>query len=99
MFGLSELAVVLIVVVLLIGAKRLPDLARSAGKSARILKAEAKAMKEQQAADRPQSEHPADPPGTGRVVEGTVVPPGTGPVNGVTWQPAREPGPEQPRNT
>ncbi|MGW2183883.1 twin-arginine translocase TatA/TatE family subunit [Streptomyces sp. NPDC001732] len=46
MFGISELAIVLIVVVLVLGAKRLPDLARSAGKSARILKSEARAMKD-----------------------------------------------------
>jgi sec-independent protein translocase protein TatA len=45
MFGISEIAIILIVVIVLLGAKRLPDLARSAGKSARILKAEAKAMK------------------------------------------------------
>ncbi|MFJ7201460.1 MULTISPECIES: twin-arginine translocase TatA/TatE family subunit [unclassified Streptomyces] len=46
MFGISEIAIILIVVIVLLGAKRLPELARSAGKSARILKAEAKAMKE-----------------------------------------------------
>ncbi|MFF2897722.1 twin-arginine translocase TatA/TatE family subunit [Streptomyces sp. NPDC057966] len=45
MFGISEIAILLIVAIVLLGAKRLPDLARSAGKSARILKAEAKAMK------------------------------------------------------
>ncbi|WP_338894941.1 twin-arginine translocase TatA/TatE family subunit [Streptomyces sp. TG1A-60] len=44
MFGLSELAVILIVVIAVLAAKKLPDLARSAGKSARILKAEARAM-------------------------------------------------------
>ncbi|MEU6159617.1 twin-arginine translocase TatA/TatE family subunit [Streptomyces sp. NPDC047130] len=48
MFGLSELAIILIVVVLLLGAKRLPDLARAAGRSARILKAEARAAKKQE---------------------------------------------------
>lgn len=45
MFGIGELAIILIVVILVLGAKRLPDLARSAGKSARILKSEARAMK------------------------------------------------------
>ncbi|MET4920929.1 Sec-independent protein translocase subunit TatA [Streptomyces sp. PSRA5] len=45
MFGISEIAIILIVVILVFGAKKLPELARSAGKSARILKSEAKAMK------------------------------------------------------
>ncbi|WP_314613051.1 Sec-independent protein translocase subunit TatA [Streptomyces stackebrandtii] len=45
MFGISEIAIILIVVILLLGAKKLPDLARSAGKAARILKSETKAMK------------------------------------------------------
>ncbi len=45
MFGLSELAVILIVVIALILARKGPELARNAGKSARILKAEAQAMK------------------------------------------------------
>ena len=40
-----ELGLILLVVVLLFGAKKLPDLAKSLGKSARILKSEAKAMK------------------------------------------------------
>jgi sec-independent protein translocase protein TatA len=42
-----ELGLILLVVVLLFGAKKLPDLAKSLGKSARILKSEAKAMKEE----------------------------------------------------
>ncbi|MFF9012980.1 twin-arginine translocase TatA/TatE family subunit [Streptomyces sp. NPDC014870] len=45
MFGISEIAIILIVVILLVGAKKLPELARNAGKAARILKSEAKAMK------------------------------------------------------
>ncbi|WUH94440.1 Sec-independent protein translocase subunit TatA [Streptomyces sp. NBC_00433] len=40
-----ELVLILLVVILLFGAKKLPDMARSLGKSARILKSEAKAMK------------------------------------------------------
>lgn len=63
MFGLSELAVILIVVIAVLAAKRLPDLARSAGKSARILKAEARAAKDQEKLD---GEQP-------RVVQGETV--------------------------
>ncbi|MFD7066951.1 twin-arginine translocase TatA/TatE family subunit [Streptomyces sp. NPDC059913] len=65
MFGISELAIVLIVVILLFGAKKLPELARSAGKSARILKAEAKAMKEPQ--------DPGAAQGPPRVIQGETV--------------------------
>lgn len=47
MLGISELAVILLVIVAVLAVKRLPDLARSSGKAARILKSEAKAMKEE----------------------------------------------------
>ncbi|MCP9959989.1 MULTISPECIES: Sec-independent protein translocase subunit TatA [Streptomyces] len=40
-----HLAIVVGVVVLLFGSKKLPEMARSLGKSARILKSEAAAMK------------------------------------------------------
>ncbi|MGW6011390.1 twin-arginine translocase TatA/TatE family subunit [Streptomyces sp. NPDC055210] len=63
MFGLSELAVILVVVIVVLAVKKGPDLARSAGKSARILKAEKKAATE------------TAEPGAPRVVEGEVVPP------------------------
>ncbi|MFE7581958.1 Sec-independent protein translocase subunit TatA [Streptomyces gardneri] len=52
MFGISEIAIILIVVILLLGAKKLPDLARSAGKAARILKSETRAMKADGEPDR-----------------------------------------------
>ncbi|WP_327413007.1 Sec-independent protein translocase subunit TatA [Streptomyces sp. NBC_01233] len=42
-----EIFVILGVIILLFGAKKLPDMARSLGKSARILKSEAKAMKKE----------------------------------------------------
>ncbi|MBD0711837.1 MULTISPECIES: twin-arginine translocase TatA/TatE family subunit [unclassified Streptomyces] len=48
MFGISELAILLIVVIAVLGAKRLPELTRSLGKSTRILKSEARAMKSDQ---------------------------------------------------
>ncbi|ALV48374.1 twin-arginine translocase TatA/TatE family subunit [Streptomyces althioticus] len=66
MFGLSELAIILIVVIAIMLAKKGPELARNAGKSARILKAEARAMKEaeeQQATDTPP-----------RVIRGETIP-------------------------
>jgi len=40
-----EIGLILLVVVLLFGAKKIPDAARALGKSARILKSEVKAMK------------------------------------------------------
>lgn len=45
MFGLSEIAVLLIIVILLLSARKLPGLARSAGRATRILKTETRAMK------------------------------------------------------
>ena len=45
MFGLSEIAILLVVVALVVGVKKLPELARNAGKASRILKAEARVMK------------------------------------------------------
>lgn len=56
--GAPEIILILVVVILLFGAKKLPDMARSLGKSARILKSEAKAMKE----DGGSTTTPAGPP-------------------------------------
>ncbi|MGK5630072.1 Sec-independent protein translocase subunit TatA [Streptomyces sp. URMC 123] len=55
--GAPEIILILVVIILLFGAKKLPDMARSLGKSARILKSEAKAMKSE--GNQPA---PADPP-------------------------------------
>ncbi|MFD4633228.1 Sec-independent protein translocase subunit TatA [Streptomyces sp. NPDC058284] len=57
--GPTEIILILVVIVLLFGAKKLPDMARSLGKSARILKSEAKAMKSESKDD---AAAPADPP-------------------------------------
>ncbi|MFJ3670458.1 twin-arginine translocase TatA/TatE family subunit [Streptomyces sp. NPDC090106] len=62
---MSELALILLVVVVVLGIKKLPELTRSAGKAARIFKSEAKALKEQDA--------DGTRPATGPVVQGTVV--------------------------
>lgn len=65
MFGISEIALLLIVVIVLIGARRLPELMRSAGRSARILKAEGRAMKA--------GRHPDDDGPPPRVIDGDVL--------------------------
>ncbi|MEU3223390.1 Sec-independent protein translocase subunit TatA [Streptomyces sp. NPDC006976] len=46
-----HLLIVALVVIMVFGSKKLPDMARSLGKSARILKSEAKAMKADAGAD------------------------------------------------
>lgn len=61
--GVPEILLILVVVLLLFGAKKLPDMARSLGKSARILKSEAKAMKSD---GQQQQTTPADPPQPGQ---------------------------------
>ena len=45
--GTPELLIILLVVVLIFGSAKLPQLARSLGKSARILKAETKGLREE----------------------------------------------------
>ncbi|KAB1989368.1 Sec-independent protein translocase subunit TatA [Streptomyces populi] len=56
--GAPEIILILVVIILLFGAKKLPDMARSLGKSARILKSEAKAMKEEGGAQAPAAQQP-----------------------------------------
>ncbi|MEF9881930.1 Sec-independent protein translocase subunit TatA [Streptomyces sp. P9-A4] len=65
--GPTEIILILVVVILLFGAKKLPDMARSLGKSARILKSEAKAMKAED-----QQSAPADPPQAGTAAGATA---------------------------
>ncbi|MDV9187604.1 Sec-independent protein translocase subunit TatA [Streptomyces sp. SR27] len=65
--GPTEIILILVVVILLFGAKKLPDMARSLGKSARILKSEAKAMKAED-----QQSAPADPPQAGAATGATA---------------------------
>ncbi|MFJ9871073.1 Sec-independent protein translocase subunit TatA [Streptomyces sp. NPDC101165] len=64
-----HLLILLAVVVLLFGSKKLPDTARALGKSMRILKSETKAMKDDGAANEPRPEsEPAPGP---RTIPGT----------------------------
>jgi sec-independent protein translocase protein TatA len=63
-------AIVIIVLVVLFGARRLPDAARSLGRSARILKSELRAD------DTPTPDAPTEaPPATARSAEPTISSP------------------------
>ncbi|MFV5996982.1 Sec-independent protein translocase subunit TatA [Streptomyces sp. NPDC056231] len=57
-----HLLILVAVVILIFGSKKLPDTARALGKSMRILKSETKAMKDDDASNEPRPE-PAPGPG------------------------------------
>jgi sec-independent protein translocase protein TatA len=61
--GTPEILLILVVLVLLFGAKRLPDTARSLGKSMRIFKSETRAMRDDD------DEVPPAPPAAPRSIE------------------------------
>jgi sec-independent protein translocase protein TatA len=83
--------IVLLLVIVVFGAKRLPDSARALGKSMRILKAEAKGLKDDDAPKAPATA-PAPPP----VVQAPALPvaPVTPPVIASPEQSAQ---PQQPQ--
>ncbi|WP_416967741.1 Sec-independent protein translocase subunit TatA [Streptomyces sp. 4F14] len=56
-----HLLIVAIVVIVLFGSKKLPDTARALGKSMRILKSEAKAMKEENPTGPAETSDPVTP--------------------------------------
>ena len=64
-----EIILILMVLLLLFGAKKLPDLSRSMGRSLRIFKAEVKDLKSDDEKDTPTSTRPREV--EGRVVDGT----------------------------
>ncbi|MER6331543.1 Sec-independent protein translocase subunit TatA [Streptomyces sp. NPDC014983] len=72
-----HLVLLVLVIVLVFGSKKLPDMARSLGKSARILKSEAKAMKDdggkQNATSAQSAEEPAPAQRTIQAAPGDVT--------------------------
>ena len=64
-----HIAVLVVVLILLFGAKRLPDAARSLGRSMRILKAETKGLAEDDVTGK------AEAPSGRQPLEGQVTPP------------------------
>jgi len=76
----AQLLIIALLIVLLFGAKRLPDAARGLGRSLRIFKSE---VSEMQRDDKKQDTPPA-PPSPPEALEGRVVDPARTP--GVTEQ-------------
>ena len=66
--GTTEIIIIAIVIMVLFGAKRLPDAARALGRSARILKAETKGMNDDDAARQP-VQAPRYDPHTGKPLD------------------------------
>ncbi|RZS43777.1 sec-independent protein translocase protein TatA [Herbihabitans rhizosphaerae] len=60
-FGVPELLIIAGVIILLFGAKKLPEMARSLGKSAKAFKEETKNLRDEDD-DKDKSDKPADPP-------------------------------------
>ncbi|WP_293829328.1 Sec-independent protein translocase subunit TatA [uncultured Corynebacterium sp.] len=58
--GWTELIIVIFLVLLLFGANKLPDLARSMGRSARIFKSEVKEMRNEDEAETPTQQRQID---------------------------------------
>lgn len=72
LFAGPHLWILLIVILLLFGAAKLPALAKSMGQSARIFKGEMKAMKDDSAADATTVENSAAAPGVQAPVQSPV---------------------------
>lgn len=82
-----EIVIILGVLVLLFGAKRLPDMARSIGQSARVLKGEMKGLKsDEKPADTATPEKQALPP----VAPQSAAPKTDAPQNGQGARPAQD---------
>lgn len=66
MFEGWHLIVLVVVLLLLFGSKRLPDAARGIGRSLRIFKSEMKELQTEDDEDSPESERPRNDSGTGK---------------------------------
>lgn len=77
LFAGPHLWIILIIILLLFGAAKLPALAKSMGQSARVFRGEMKAMKAEDAADKAESTPADGAPGTATSTEApnTDIPP------------------------
>ncbi|MCS5479475.1 Sec-independent protein translocase subunit TatA [Corynebacterium sp. YIM 101645] len=80
--GPTELIIIVVVLILLFGAKKLPDAARSLGRSMRIFKSEVKEMSND---DQPQAAPQPEP--------GQIAPPQQGYWDQQQNPPQQQPGP------
>jgi sec-independent protein translocase protein TatA len=89
-----EFVILIGVLVLLFGAKRLPDMARSIGQSARVFKGEMKGMKndEGKAAEPPAASTPAPPPAAPAELPPAATPPAPNPASTGAQEPSRAAG-------
>ena len=70
--GPTELIIIAVVIILLFGAKKLPDMARSLGRSAKIFKAETKGLRDPDPADEPVAQQPVQQPQVAPPIEQTA---------------------------
>jgi sec-independent protein translocase protein TatA len=79
LFAGPHLWIILIIILLLFGAAKLPALAKSMGQSARVFRGEMKAMKAEDAAEKAESAPAADATGSSAPTEApsTDTPPRT----------------------
>ena len=77
-------AILAVVIILLFGAKKLPDAARSLGKSMRIFKSELREMQTEGKAEAPSLETPAAPAVNAQTVQSQRVDPPAGDGQGHT---------------
>ena len=93
--GPPEIILILLVIVLLFGAKKLPETARGLGRSLRIFKAETNSMKDDDAVDATEvREEPSPAP---REVEARREEPAAPPVSAPVSNPARESAADPPQ--
>jgi sec-independent protein translocase protein TatA len=78
-FGAPELIIILLIVLVLFGYKKLPDASRSLGRSLRIFKGEMKGMKDDDVRTK-------DAARTTPAVSGEIVPPATDRESDLTQQ-------------
>lgn len=69
-----EILIILVLLVVLFGAKRLPDAARGLGRSMRIFKAETKGLRDDDKKDSEATSTPTPAPTPTRVIEGMAHP-------------------------